>query len=171
MNLYAYTSNDPLNHTDPHGKCIEDLCIGEAIAAFEIIDEFAAAVDITAVAADAQISAGYAADSWSATTLNQGDYIYGGLPGQSCFYTCADTLAASGGDMTSLWESLQVPANPTFGYRETIGEYEVMSGMDSASGTALNNPAYGSGGGGQYYVPESNWSNLRLNRTITLGGK
>lgn len=30
--LYSYVGNDPVNHADPSGKCIEDLCIGEAIA-------------------------------------------------------------------------------------------------------------------------------------------
>lgn len=33
LNLYAYVRNDPLNQTDPSGRCVEDLCIGEAIVA------------------------------------------------------------------------------------------------------------------------------------------
>jgi RHS repeat-associated protein len=31
LNLYAYVGSDPLDHTDPSGKCLEDACIGEAI--------------------------------------------------------------------------------------------------------------------------------------------
>lgn len=30
---YVYANNNPINHTDPNGKCLEDLCIGEAIVA------------------------------------------------------------------------------------------------------------------------------------------
>ncbi|WP_221262863.1 RHS repeat-associated core domain-containing protein [Sphingomonas kyeonggiensis] len=33
VNLYAYVANDPINHTDPSGNCIEDLCIGEGAVA------------------------------------------------------------------------------------------------------------------------------------------
>ena len=31
FNLYAYVGNDPLDRADPSGKCVWDLCIGEAI--------------------------------------------------------------------------------------------------------------------------------------------
>jgi len=32
LNKYAYVRNNPLRYVDPDGHCIEDLCIGEAIA-------------------------------------------------------------------------------------------------------------------------------------------
>ena len=32
LNKYAYVRNNPLRYTDPNGHCVEDLCIGEAIA-------------------------------------------------------------------------------------------------------------------------------------------
>jgi RHS repeat-associated protein len=33
FNRYAYVNNNPVNHLDPNGKCLEDACVGEAIAA------------------------------------------------------------------------------------------------------------------------------------------
>lgn len=32
-NRYSYVGNNPVRYTDPKGTCIEDLCIGEAVAA------------------------------------------------------------------------------------------------------------------------------------------
>jgi RHS repeat-associated protein len=39
IDLYTYVGNDPLDHTDPSGKCIEDLCIGEALAVIAFVSE------------------------------------------------------------------------------------------------------------------------------------
>ncbi len=54
------------------------------------------------------------------TNLVAGDKVSGGLPGQSPYYTEADTLAASNGSRTSLFESLQVAPHPEFGYRPLV---------------------------------------------------
>jgi RHS repeat-associated protein len=32
LNLYAYVENNPTSKADPNGHCVEDLCVGEAIA-------------------------------------------------------------------------------------------------------------------------------------------
>jgi RHS repeat-associated protein len=32
INLYAYAADDPIDHNDPSGNCVEDLCIGEGAA-------------------------------------------------------------------------------------------------------------------------------------------
>lgn len=44
FNGYAYASNSPTMHTDPTGNCVEDACIGEAIAACAAYVPCAAAV-------------------------------------------------------------------------------------------------------------------------------
>jgi RHS repeat-associated protein len=33
FNRYGYVNNNPINHIDPNGRCIEDACIGEAAVA------------------------------------------------------------------------------------------------------------------------------------------
>lgn len=44
FNGYAYANNSPAMHTDPTGNCVEDACIGEAIAACAAYVPCAAAV-------------------------------------------------------------------------------------------------------------------------------
>jgi filamentous hemagglutinin len=102
------------------------------------------------------------------TNLGAGDKVYGGLPGQSSYYTDAYTVAASEGSRTSLFESLQVAPHPEFGYRPFIGEYEVIRNISVPFGRALANPTYGTGGGVQFFIGDYAVS-LRLIREIPLG--
>jgi len=50
LNLYAYVGNDPLDKTDPSGKCLEDLCIGEAALGYEAVVWIGGALGIGAAA-------------------------------------------------------------------------------------------------------------------------
>ena len=70
-----------------------------------------------AAAGEAQLSAGYLPDTWSMTTLPKGSIVFGGVPGQSAFYTDFATVRASGLNQQSFWESLQVPPSRLYGYR------------------------------------------------------
>ncbi len=37
LDLYTYTGNDPLDKTDPSGRCFEDACVGEGLAVEGVI--------------------------------------------------------------------------------------------------------------------------------------
>jgi hypothetical protein len=102
-------------------------------------------------AKEAQLRAGYGVDAWSMTLVPKGSVVYGGIPGQTAFYTDAATVVGSGGSRTTLFQSLQAAPSATYGYRPAMRMYEVMSDIRVPAGTALNNPALGPGGGGQFY--------------------
>lgn len=53
FNRYAYTNNNPINHTDPNGKCLEDACIGEGILLAEGVEYLVSAYEASEVAAGA----------------------------------------------------------------------------------------------------------------------
>lgn len=95
---------------------------------------------------------GYEMDVWSMTDLPKGSIVYGGIPGPSAFYTDATILIGSGGSRTTLFQSLQVRPHPTLGYRPTMRAYEVISDIRVPTGSTLNNPALGPGGGAQFYI-------------------
>ena len=94
--------------------------------------------------------------------------MFGGLPGQSAYYTDAATLSASGGIRTALFESLQVRPDPVLGLRSSVGEYEVVRDIRVPFGSVRANPSYGFGGGNQFFVG-GHANSLRLVREIPLG--
>jgi len=69
-NLYAYALGNPVKFYDKSGLCIEDLCIGEAIIATEVIEEIVAATE-AAEAAEAATAAEEAATAAEAATPNE----------------------------------------------------------------------------------------------------
>ena len=105
-----------------------------------------------------QILAGYTPDAWSMINLCRGDVVYGGIPGQSVYYTSERTFLASGFNRDALFQSLQVRADPILGYRPSVGMYEVTKNIRVPYGIVNANPGLGSGTGEQFYV--NNFSNV-----------
>ncbi|CAM4396465.1 MAG: hypothetical protein LEGION0398_MBIBDBAK_00196 [Legionellaceae bacterium] len=114
-----------------------------------------------------QISSAYNPDYWSMINLNKGDIVYGGLPGQSYYYTSERTLLASGHARETLFKSLQVKPDLELGYRPEVGMYEVTQNVRVPTGIVAANPALGIGGGDQFFI--NNFSRtLRLTNIIKL---
>ena len=103
-------------------------------------------------AKEAQLRAGYAPDAWSMTKLTEGSIVFGGIPGESGFFTDASTVAGSGSSRTTLFQSLQVKANPDLGHRPAVAMCRIMHDIRVPAGNALNNPAFGSGGERQFFI-------------------
>jgi filamentous hemagglutinin len=78
--------------------------------------------------------------------------LYGGLPGQSEFYSVEQSLKKVNYDKAKYWESLQVAPHPTFGFRPKVGEYSVNIKIKVAIAKTLANPQYGVGGAWQVFV-------------------
>ncbi|MGL6549817.1 DUF637 domain-containing protein, partial [Aeromonas hydrophila] len=119
------------------------------------------------IAKSDQIRWGYAADEWGFVTLPVGSKVYGGIPGQSSYYTSWDTLSSAGFSRELIFKSLQVLPHPEFGYRPKMGVYEVMNELSVPSGQVIANPLLGPGGRNQYFI--KNFGNqLKLIDTINL---
>ena len=114
-----------------------------------------------------QILAGYNADAWSMTHLNKGDIVYGGLPGQSSYYTSERSLVSSGYNRNNLFSSLQVKPDPIRGYRPSVGVYEVQQTVRVPKGIIKANPNFGVGGGDQFFIKNFN-NTLKLTNRIEL---
>ena len=71
-------------------------------------------------------SADYDSDVWGAVELRPGDKVYGGYPGQTEYYTDAETIKKFASTPVALWAALQVHTNATYGRRMQIAEYEVI---------------------------------------------
>ncbi|KRV63682.1 hypothetical protein AO721_11980 [Aeromonas veronii] len=119
------------------------------------------------IAKSDQIRWGYAADEWGFVTLPVGSKVYGGIPGQSSYYTSWDTLSSAGFSRELIFKSLQVLPHPEFGYRPKMGVYEVMNELSVPSGQVIANPLLGPGGGNQYFIKDFG-NQLKLIDTINL---
>ncbi|XRA31565.1 hemagglutinin repeat-containing protein [Enterobacter sp. SM3] len=119
------------------------------------------------IAKSDQIQWGYAADLWERVTIPAGQKVYGGIPGQSSYYTSLDTLINGNYSRTSIFQSLQVSPHPEFGYRPQMGVYEVLHDITIPSGIVKENPLLGPGGATQYFIKDYR-DNLQLINKIDL---
>ncbi|WP_423257803.1 RHS repeat domain-containing protein [Enterobacter asburiae] len=133
LNLYSYVPN-PLQYIDPLGLCKDDIIFKAS--------KWQGKGDYPGV------------DDWQLGTLNKGDIIYGGVPGQTEFYLSQSTLNEAEGSMSSLWKSAQVKPHDVFGYRPQVQAYEVLKDTDIATSVVTANPHLGEGGAIQYFVKD-----------------
>lgn len=106
-------------------------------------------------------------DEWATATIPAGLDLYGGLPGQSEYYSIDQTLIDADTMKVAYWESLQVKEHPTFGYRESVGIFDLNATITVAIARTLANPQFGTGGAWQIYV-EDYASDLTALDTISL---
>ena len=93
-------------------------------------------------------------DAWEIFEIPAGTKLYGGLPGQSEFYSVEKSLLDVNFNKANYWNSLQVSAHPQIGYRPKVGEYIVNSTIKVAISKTLANPQHGSGGAWQVFVDD-----------------
>ncbi|NOS54689.1 MAG: hypothetical protein HOP37_00360 [Cyclobacteriaceae bacterium] len=111
----------------------------------------------------------YKPDIWRDISLRRGQYVVGGLEGQSNFYTTISGLNRSGFIKQDLWRGLQVAESSNVnypGYRSLVGLYEVTYTQPAAFGITRANPTLGLGGYPQLFIPE--YQNLKLITTLPL---
>ncbi len=110
-------------------------------------------------------------DDWTTAKIPGNFDLYGGLPGQSEYYTISQTITDTDTIMVNYWESLQVKAHPQFGYRSIVGVFDIKDdSIVVAISKTLANPQYGAGGAWQIYVENFNEVLLVLD-TINLKQK
>ncbi|HET8635611.1 MAG TPA: hypothetical protein VFL96_02075, partial [Acidobacteriaceae bacterium] len=119
-------------------------------------------------AQQSQTSAGYNPDVWSTASLPKGSLVYGGLPGQSEYYTTLHSILDSSFGRENLFQGLQVAEDPDRGYRPEVGIYEVLNDIQVPAGQALANPSLGKGGSSQYFI-RNYQQQLKLVGRIPLG--
>jgi hypothetical protein len=91
-------------------------------------------------------------DAWEVFEIAANTKLYGGLPGQSEFYSIEKSLLDANYDKVKYWQSLQVAPHPTFGFRPKVGEYTINTPIKVAVSKTLANPKHGQGGAWQVFV-------------------
>ena len=91
-------------------------------------------------------------DNWQVYEIPSQTILYGGLPGQSEFYSIEQSLKMVNSNKVKYWESLQVASHPTFGYRSKVGEYLLNTPTKVAVSITLANPKFGKGGAWQVFI-------------------
>jgi len=109
-------------------------------------------------------------DAWAPSTVPKGTKLFGGLPGQSNFYTTASDVLASGYTDAAMSRALQVAPHPAFGYRPAMGAYEVLENLRVPASQCLANPQNGIGGATQYFIRDLSRLKLVSSFPLNPGG-
>ncbi|MDC1285664.1 hypothetical protein N8Z33_03145, partial [Flavobacteriaceae bacterium] len=93
-------------------------------------------------------------DDWEVYEIPAGSKIYGGIPGQTGFYSTFDNLQNVNFDKIKYWESLQVKPDDILGFRPKVAEYTTKETIKVAISKTLANSQFGKGGGWQVFVDD-----------------
>ena len=91
-------------------------------------------------------------DNWATAKVPNSFDVYGGLPGQSEYYTINKTIVNNDTVKVNYWKAQQVKALPTYGYRPMVGIYRFSDTLVVAISKTLANKQYGDGGAWQIYI-------------------
>jgi hypothetical protein len=106
---------------------------------------------------------GYTSDEdWVPIMLEAGFRVWRGIGGKYSPYHIGPNYMGAAGAIPGpdFWQSAQVRAHRTMGYRPGLREYEVLCETVAAHGTATDNWSLGWGGAEQYFIPEDCEDNL-----------
>lgn len=104
-------------------------------------------------ASESQASGGYNSDTWTDTTLQPGQQVVQGSPGEGQFFTPLEEFQNSGGTLDEYNNGLQIESNPAYGPRQGVTVYQVVDPTAAAQSQALANSTAGPGGWTQYFIP------------------
>ena len=105
-------------------------------------------------------------DTWQVFEIPAHTRLYGGLPGQSEFYSIEQSLKAVNNNKVKYWESLQVAPNPTMGFRPKVGEFSLNISTKVAVSITLANPQFGKGGAWQVFLIDFQQKLTKINEII-----
>ncbi len=110
-------------------------------------------------------------DTYTNTTLHDGDIIWMGEPFPTGYSTTTEAIADLGNDAQKVFGGLQVKpyyekGMPCAEYRSSLTPYKVHGELNVAEGLAINNPQFGEGGLVQRFDPnfDYNYANGFLER-------
>lgn len=89
-------------------------------------------------------------DDWVTVTMRAGTQVQRGGPGESSFFSLADTSMSQ----VEYWQSLQVDPHDIFGYRPFVEIHQLPSDMEVAIARTAANPQLGGGGAWQVYISD-----------------
>ncbi|HEX2787315.1 MAG TPA: hypothetical protein VHP32_05355 [Ignavibacteria bacterium] len=162
--VFVYSCNN-------NGVGPENTYYWELIEFNRVSDFNAHLIDDTAVVNHAKSGQGHGSypgvDNWFSVRIDSGEAVWGGLPGQSQFYSIVATIDSSKGEKVAYWMLLQVKQNPVFGYRKYVGGYRLNKTINAAISKTLANPQYGNGGGWQIFIENFSHDLIKFNE-ITL---